>query len=163
MNTAVAFYRNSIQTPAFSGVARPPHKRLKAYLCWGKRLKRLCPVWKQESLLEWTTFPLSCLRMEVRQEQVLTAICQKILETKEQPKEWTQSLIVPLPKEAASSNVRAVVPSAWSAVPARSCWVILNPGASHPAFRQMGICPTKNLQQQKKRKKRTKSDTCSVQ
>ena len=45
-----------------------PHERLKAYLCWGKRLKS-CAVWKQESLQEWTTFPLSCLRMEARQKQ----------------------------------------------------------------------------------------------
>ena len=30
---------------------------------------------------------------------VLTAICQKILETKEWPKKWTQSLVIPLPKE----------------------------------------------------------------
>ena len=31
---------------------------------------------------------------------VLTAICQKIWETKELPKEWTQSLVIPLPKES---------------------------------------------------------------
>ena len=30
---------------------------------------------------------------------VLTAICQKILEMKEWPKDWTQSLIIPLPKK----------------------------------------------------------------
>ena len=30
---------------------------------------------------------------------VLTAICQKILETKERLKEWTQSLVIPLPKK----------------------------------------------------------------
>ena len=30
---------------------------------------------------------------------VLTAICQKILETKEWPKEWTQSLVMPSPKK----------------------------------------------------------------
>ena len=30
---------------------------------------------------------------------VLTAICQKIWETKEWPKEWTQSLVIPLPKK----------------------------------------------------------------
>ena len=29
----------------------------------------------------------------------LTAICQKISETKEWPKEWTQSLVIPLPKK----------------------------------------------------------------
>ena len=30
---------------------------------------------------------------------VLTAICQKMWETKEWPKMWTQSLVVPLPKK----------------------------------------------------------------
>ena len=58
-----------IQTLAYSRVTRPPHKRLKAYLCRGKKLKRLCVVWKQESPMEWTTFPLSCVRMETRQQQ----------------------------------------------------------------------------------------------
>ena len=31
---------------------------------------------------------------------VSTAICQKIVETKEWPKEWTQSLVIPLPKKS---------------------------------------------------------------
>ena len=60
---------NSTQTVAYSRATRPPQKRLKAYLCWGKRLKRVCAVWKQESLQEWTTFPLICLRIEVGQQQ----------------------------------------------------------------------------------------------
>ena len=30
---------------------------------------------------------------------VLTAICKKIWETKEWPKEWTQSLVIPVPKK----------------------------------------------------------------
>ena len=30
---------------------------------------------------------------------VLTSICRKILETKEWPNEWTQSLVIPLPKK----------------------------------------------------------------
>ena len=30
---------------------------------------------------------------------VMTAICQKIWETKEWPKEWTQSLVIPVPKK----------------------------------------------------------------
>ena len=30
---------------------------------------------------------------------VLTAICQKIWETKEWPREWTQSLVIPFTKE----------------------------------------------------------------
>ena len=38
----------------------------KAYQCW---VKRLCIVWDQESSQEWRTFPLSCLRMEARQQQ----------------------------------------------------------------------------------------------
>ena len=43
--TAVAYTTtNSIKTLDYSRVARPPHKSLKAYLCGGKRLKRLCMV-----------------------------------------------------------------------------------------------------------------------
>ena len=54
---------NSIQALAYSTVTRRPGTRLKAYLFWGggkERLKKLCVVGKQESLKEWTTFPLSC-------------------------------------------------------------------------------------------------------
>ena len=57
---------------------------------------------------------------------VLTAIRQKMLETKKWPKEWTQSLVIPLPKKqtkkATSSNVETIVPSAKSAIPARPCF-----------------------------------------
>ena len=35
---------NFNQTLAYSRVNRHPAKRLKACLCWGKRLKRLCAV-----------------------------------------------------------------------------------------------------------------------
>ena len=45
-----------------SRVTRSPHKSLKAYQYWRKRLKRLCAVWKQESLQEWTTFPSELLK-----------------------------------------------------------------------------------------------------
>ena len=69
-NTAVPYKTtNTIMTLAYSRVTRPPSNRLKAYLCWGKRLKRLCVVWKQENIWEWTTSPLSCWRMEARQQQ----------------------------------------------------------------------------------------------
>ena len=37
---------------------------------------------------------------------VLTAICQKMWETKEWPKEWTQSLVIPLPKKC--QNYRTI-------------------------------------------------------
>ena len=41
---------------------------------------------------------------------VLTAIRQKIWETKEWPKEWTQWLFTHFPKKATSRDVRAIVP-----------------------------------------------------
>ena len=44
--------------------------------------------------------PLSCLRVEAMQQEVLTAICQKISETKKWLKEWTQLLIIPLPQKS---------------------------------------------------------------
>ena len=52
---------------------------------------------------------------------VLTPMCQKIWETKEWPKEWAQSLVIPLTKKATSSNVRTILPSAISAIPAAPC------------------------------------------
>ena len=42
---------------------------------------------------------------------VLTAIRQKMLETKKWPKEWTQSLVMPLPKRG-NLKVRIIVPLA---------------------------------------------------
>ena len=42
---------------------------------------------------------------------VLTAICQKILETKEWPKKWTQSSYL-YQRKATSCDVRTIVPSA---------------------------------------------------
>ena len=56
------------QTLAYSRVTRPPHKMRKAYLRCGKRLKTLCRSLKEVSLQE-RTFPLSCLRMEAKQQQ----------------------------------------------------------------------------------------------
>ena len=45
LSTAVAYQAmNSVHTLAYSRVTRPPHKRLKAYLSWGRGLKRLCTV-----------------------------------------------------------------------------------------------------------------------
>ena len=60
-------YKLHLDTSLLQSNQRPPHKRLKACLCRGKRLKRLCAVWKQESLQVLTPFPLSCLRMEMRE------------------------------------------------------------------------------------------------
>ena len=42
---------------------------------------------------------------------VLTVICKKILETREWPKEWTQSVVIPLPKKGnlmLGPNYRAI-------------------------------------------------------
>ena len=41
---------------------------------------------------------------------VLTAISQKIWETKEWPKEWTHSLVMPYQRKATSSYVGTKVP-----------------------------------------------------
>ena len=44
---------------------------------------------------------------------ILTARCKKMWETKEWPKEWTQLLVIPSPKNGyTSSNDRILVPSA---------------------------------------------------
>ena len=56
-------------------------------------------------------------------------------------KEWTQSLVMPLPKRG-NLKVRIIVPSAYSAIPARLCSE-LSPTDSRPRLRN---CWQKNKQ-----------------
>ena len=112
--TAVAYTTtNSIQTLAYSRVTSPPHKKLKACLCRGKRLKRLCAIREQESLQEWTTFPLRYLRMEARQQQQSWLWHARRYRRRRNGRRSGHNRSSYLyHRKATSSNVRTIVPSA---------------------------------------------------
>ena len=86
-STAMAYTTtNSIQTLAYSRVARPPHERLKANLCRGKRPKRPCvrslKAGKSPGVGNIPSELLKYGGEATTTAKVLIAICQ-ILETKE--------------------------------------------------------------------------------
>ena len=92
---------DSIQPLAYPRISRPPHKKLKVYLCWGQRQKCLLLVWKQERSPGVENIPSELLQNGGEAiTTVLTAICQMIWEMKKWLKDWAHSFIVPLPKKS---------------------------------------------------------------
>ena len=102
---------NSIQTLAYSRATSPPHKGLTACRCWGKRLERLCAIQKQESLPEWTMFPLSHLRVEVWQQQQSWQWCARRSGRRRNGQRSGHNRSSFLYHKKASSNVRTILPS----------------------------------------------------
>ena len=145
---------NSIQTLAYSRVTRPQHKWLKAYLCWGKRLKRLCVVWTKESLQEWTQYPLSCLRLEARQQQ------QSWQRHARKPGRWRNGWrsgqnhsSYLYQKKATSGKIRTIIPISLISHPSKIIlWVILNwlkaKAEELPAEEQTGFRPGRSTVEQ---------------
>ena len=91
---------NSTQRLAYSRVTRPPTQEAESLPVLMKEVEEVVRGLKAGKSLGVANILVELLKNGSKAAAtVLTAICQKILEMKEWPKDWTQSLIIPLPKK----------------------------------------------------------------
>ena len=100
MITAVAYTTTkSIQTPAYSRKLDPT-QRAESLAVLSDEVVEAVHGLKALTSSRVDNIPSELLKNGGESATtVLTAMCQKIVETKKWPKEWTQSSVIPLPKK----------------------------------------------------------------